>query len=121
LKGISVTPDWLIQVVILDGCAMVQVIDGQASMLGYFLPCGVDVLVSSSSKLAEAVSIEARHTHHAVGDVNMAGGSNKITGEDVLGCVLRLTSHVLGKQTLTSDSASDGTLSFKLVLHFVHS
>jgi hypothetical protein len=48
------------QMVILDGCAMVRVLQGRASMLGYSLPSGVDVLVCSSSKLSAAVSIEAR-------------------------------------------------------------
>jgi hypothetical protein len=105
-------------VVILDGCAMVQVIEGQASMLGYFLPVGVDVLVCSSSKLAEAVSIEPRCTP-AIGDAKMTDDCEKRKGEDFLGCILRFTSHILGKQTLTSDSAADGTPSFKLVLVFV--
>ena len=97
---------------------MVQVTEGQASMLGYLLPCGVDVFVCSSSKLAEAVSIEPRCTP-AIGDAKMTDDCEKRNGEDILGCILRFTSHILGKQTLTSDSAADGTLSFKLVLVFV--
>lgn len=97
---------------------MVQVIEGHASMLGYFLPCGADVLVCSSSKLAEAVSIEPRCAS-AVGDANMIDGCEKREGEDILGCILRFTSHILGKQILTSDSAANETLSFKLVIVFV--
>lgn len=97
---------------------MVQVIEGQASILGYFLPCGVDVLMCSSSKLGEAVSIEPRCTP-PMGDANMTDGCEKRKGEDILGCILRFTSHIFGKHTVTSDSAADGTLSFKLVIVFV--
>ena len=47
--------------VILDGCAMMQVLEGQASMLDYFFPRRTDVLVCSSSKLTKIITIEARH------------------------------------------------------------
>jgi hypothetical protein len=115
--------------VILDGCAVVRVVEGQASMLGYSFPRGTDVLVCSSSKLAEVITIEARHvtrdggsSEAEVTDVNMAVGSGETSGlQDVLGCQLRFASHGLGQNILTSNVVSGRSLSFKLVsdLHAV--
>lgn len=109
--------------VILDGCAMVQVVEGQASMLGYSFPRGTDVLVCSSSKLAEVITIEARHASRdersggaELMDVNMAEGREESEGlEDVLGCQLRFASHTLGQNILTSSVVTGKSLSFKLV------
>lgn len=99
------------QMVILDGCAMVQVVEGQASMLGYSLPRGVDILVCSSSKLAEVITFEARIQ---VGDINMTEEIKEIEKPSSLGCELRFASHGLGKQESTSEAVSGSSLSFKL-------
>lgn len=122
---------------------MVRVVKGQASMLGYFLPCGIDVLVCSSSKLSEAISIEARHirseglenkhkeTNFAYlrahngpesGDVNMLDDSEEDRrGKDLFGCVLIFSSHKLGTRAspeLRKDDTLDRKSTFKLVQTF---
>ena len=122
---------------------MVRVVKGRASMLGYFLPCGIDVLVCSSSKLSEAVSIEAGHimneglenkhkgtaftylqAHNGAesGDVNMMDDSEEDSrGNDLLGCVLIFSSHKLGTQASPEsrrDDALDRKSTFKLVQTF---
>lgn len=109
--------------VMLDGCAMLQVVEGQASMLGYSLPQGTDILVCSSSKLAEVITIEARHVSGSgvsgraeVTDVNMAEGSEEpSSSQDVLGCQIRFASHSIGHNILTSNLIPGRCLSFKLV------
>lgn len=93
---------------------MVQVVEGQASMLGYSLPRGVDILVCSSSKLAEVITFEARIQ---VGDINMTEEIKEIEKPSSLGCELRFASHGLGKQESTSEAVSGSSLSFKLVKH----
>ncbi|KAG0593176.1 hypothetical protein KC19_1G309000 [Ceratodon purpureus] len=105
------------QMVTLDGCAMVQVVEGQASMLGYSLPRGSDILVCSSSKLGEIITVEAGLVSEDGGsggaemtDVNMEVGSEDTSSlRDILGCQLRFASHSVGK-----DVVSERSLSFKL-------
>ncbi|KAG0581465.1 hypothetical protein KC19_4G254100 [Ceratodon purpureus] len=114
------------QMVILDGCAMVQVVEGQAAMLGYSFPRGTDILVCSSSEPTEVIIIEARH---ALRDIGRRGGASNhetevddatmIEGSEVslqatLGCQLRFASHSLGQHFLASGAGSERGLSFGL-------
>ena len=108
---------------------MVQVLDGQAAMLGYSFPRGADVLVCSSSKPAELITIEARHTLRGgrsdygteLEDTTMTQGSEEITSvPQALGCQLRFASHTLGQQILASGAGSGRSLSFGLVIHDSH-
>ena len=103
--------------VILDGCAMVQVLEGQASMLGYSFPRRTDVLVCSSSKLTEIITIEARHFsgNEGSGGAELAEVHIEEGSEDILGCHLRIASHSLGQNILTSSVVAGGSLTFKLV------
>lgn len=85
---------------------MVQVVEGQAAMLGYSFPCSTEVLVCSSSKLGEVITIEARPERSGVSNLKETKNSG-----DVLGCQLRIASHTLS----TTDGISERALSFKLV------
>ena len=110
--------------VILDGCAVVQVVEGQAAMLGYSFPRGIDVLVCSSSELAEVITIEARHGLREGIGPGETGVEDATTTErseaskslrETLGCQLRFVSHSLGQEVLASRAGSGGGLSFRLV------
>lgn len=102
---------------------MVQVVEGQASMLGYSFPRGTDILVCSSSKLAEVITIESRYVSRdersggaELMDANMVEEREETKSlEDVLGCKLRFSSHTLGLNLLTSSVLPGRSISFKLV------
>lgn len=97
----------------LDGCAMVQVEEGQASMLGYSLPRGTDVLVCSSpeNNNGELSIIEAHHGGVEPMDVEMADVGSEETRS--FACQLRIASHTLGQSSVAPQEG----FSFELVIH----
>lgn len=98
------------QKVMLDGCAMVQVEEGQASMLGYSFPRGTDVLVCSSPENNGELSIiEAHHGGVDSMDVEMADVGSEESRS--LACQLRIASHTLGQSSVAPQKG----FSFELV------
>lgn len=93
----------LSQAASMDGCAMVSVLKGSASMLGYSLHRGIEVFVCSSAKISPAVCFEPL----------TASDSRNLKLKDSCDCVLRFKSTDAGSHS--EDSATVVRPTFKIV------